>query len=61
MIAARYTVGGSPFTLRAAEWFILFSKAVLAMLKPQNIEDAAPGGGAFPFLTLSSCSSRKEN
>jgi glutaredoxin len=40
-IAASYTVSGSPFTLRAAEWFIGFSMIVLAMLKLQNIESFA--------------------
>jgi glutaredoxin len=37
-MAASYAVAGSPFTLRAAEWFIGFSMVVLALLKLQNIE-----------------------
>jgi glutaredoxin len=36
--AASYAVSGSPFTARAAEWFIAFSMIVLALLKLQNIE-----------------------
>ena len=31
-LAASHAVFGSPFTMRAAEWFIAFSMAVLAML-----------------------------
>lgn len=37
-MAASTVVTGSPFTVRAAEWFIAFSMAVLALLKLQNIE-----------------------
>ena len=37
-IGASYAVSGSPFTLRAAEWFIGFSMVVLALLKLQNVE-----------------------
>jgi glutaredoxin len=37
-MAASYAVLGSPFTLRAAEWFIGFSMVVLALLKLQDIE-----------------------
>jgi glutaredoxin len=37
-LAVSYAVFGSPFTLRAGEWFIAFSMAVLAMLKLQDIE-----------------------
>ncbi len=37
-LAASYAVLGSPFTVRAAEWFIGFSMCVLALLKLQNIE-----------------------
>ena len=37
-MAASHAVAGSPFTLRAAEWFIAFSMAVLALLKLQNVE-----------------------
>jgi glutaredoxin len=40
-MAASYAVAGSPFTLRAAEWFIGFSMVVLALLKLQNIEGFA--------------------
>ena len=36
-MAASYAVSGSPFTVRAAEWFIAFSMAVLALLKLQNV------------------------
>jgi glutaredoxin len=37
-LAASFAVHGTPFTLRAVEWFIAFSMAVLALLKLQNIE-----------------------
>ncbi|WP_375429041.1 MauE/DoxX family redox-associated membrane protein [uncultured Sphingomonas sp.] len=37
-LAASYAVLGTPFTIRAAEWFIGFSMCVLALLKLQNIE-----------------------
>jgi len=37
-MAAGQAVDGSPFTLRAAEWFVGFSMAVLALLKLQNVE-----------------------
>lgn len=37
-LAASYAVFGSPFTIRAGEWFIAFSMCVLALLKLQNIE-----------------------
>jgi glutaredoxin len=37
-LATSYAVYGSVFTVRAAEWFIAFSMAVLAILKLQNIE-----------------------
>lgn len=39
--AASYAIDGSPFTLRAAEWFIAFSMVVLALLKLQNVESFA--------------------
>lgn len=39
--AASYAVHGTPFTIRAAEWFIAFSMVVLAMLKLQNVETFA--------------------
>ena len=37
-LAASHAAFGSPFTMRAAEWFIAFSMAVLAMLKLQDVE-----------------------
>ncbi len=37
-LAASFAVYGSPFTIRAGEWFIAFSMAVLALLKLQNVE-----------------------
>lgn len=37
-LAASYSVLGTPFTVRAGEWFIALSMCVLAMLKLQNIE-----------------------
>lgn len=37
-MAASYAVSGSPFTIRAAEWFISFSMVVLAMLKLQDVD-----------------------
>ena len=37
-LAASYAVLGTPFTVRAGEWFIAFSMCVLAMLKLQNVE-----------------------
>lgn len=37
-LAASYTFSGGAFTIRAAEWFIAFSMAVLALLKLQNVE-----------------------
>ena len=40
-MAASHAVAGSPFTLRAAEWFIAFSMTVLALLKLQNVEGFA--------------------
>lgn len=40
-LAASYAVTGTPFTLRAAEWFIAFSMVVLALLKLQNVETFA--------------------
>lgn len=40
-MAASYAVDGSPFTLRAGEWFIAFSMVVLALLKLQNVEGFA--------------------
>ncbi len=40
-LAASHAVYGTPFTIRAAEWFIGFSMAVLALLKLQNVESFA--------------------
>ncbi|MGQ3211932.1 MauE/DoxX family redox-associated membrane protein [Shinella sp.] len=40
-MAASFAVSGTPFTLKAAEWFIAFSMVVLAMLKLQNVESFA--------------------
>ena len=37
-MAASYAVSGTPFTLKAAEWFIAFSMIVLALLKLQDVE-----------------------
>jgi glutaredoxin len=40
-LAASIAVYGSPFTVRAAEWFIGFGMCVLALLKLQNVETFA--------------------
>jgi glutaredoxin len=40
-LAASSAVYGTPFTIRAGEWFIAFSMAVLALLKLQNVESFA--------------------
>jgi glutaredoxin len=40
-LAASYAVSDEAFTARAAEWFIAFSMAVLALLKLQNVESFA--------------------
>ena len=40
-LAASFAVYGTPFTIRAGEWFIAFSMAVLALLKLQNVESFA--------------------
>jgi glutaredoxin len=37
-LAAGYAVTGTPFTPRAAQWFVAFSMCVLALLKLQNLE-----------------------
>lgn len=37
-LAASQAVHGSPWTIQAAEWFIAFSMAVLALLKLQDVE-----------------------
>ncbi|HEV7291321.1 MAG TPA: glutaredoxin family protein [Devosia sp.] len=39
--AVSYAVAGTPFTLRALEWFISFSMVALALLKLQNVESFA--------------------
>lgn len=40
-LAASTAAFGTPFTVRAAEWFIAFSMGVLALLKLQNVESFA--------------------
>jgi glutaredoxin len=40
-LAVSHAVYGSPFTVRAGEWFVGFSMATLALLKLQNIESFA--------------------
>jgi len=37
-LAASHAAFGTPFTIRAGEWFIAFSMSVLALLKLQNVE-----------------------
>lgn len=37
-LATSYAAFGTPFTLRAGEWFIAFSMTILALLKLQNVE-----------------------
>ncbi|MGU3479146.1 MauE/DoxX family redox-associated membrane protein [Methylobacterium sp. D48H] len=37
-LAASHAVYGTPFTMRAGEWFIAFSMCVLALLKLQDVE-----------------------
>jgi len=37
-LAASMAAFGTPFTMRAGEWFVAFSMAVLALLKLQNVE-----------------------
>ncbi len=63
-LAVSYAAFGSPFTLRAAEWFVSFSMVILAMLKLQDIEKFStmfvgydllaarwvPYAYAYPFL-----------
>lgn len=36
-MAASYAVAGTPFTLRAAEWFVAFSMCLLALMKLRDI------------------------
>ena len=40
-LAAGHAVDGTPFTPRAAEWFIAFSMVALSLLKLQNVESFA--------------------
>ena len=63
-MAASFAVNGTPFTVRAAEWFVSFSMCVLAMLKLQDVEKFSsmflnydllarrfvPYAYAYPFL-----------
>ena len=63
-LAASHAVHGSPFTVRAVEWFVSFAMAILAMLKLQDIEKFStmfvgydllarrfvPYAYAYPFL-----------
>ncbi len=37
-MATSHALFGTPFTVRAGEWFIAFSMCVLALLKLQNVE-----------------------
>jgi glutaredoxin len=62
--AASFHAFGSPFTVRAAEWFVSFTMVILAMLKLQDIEKFStmfvgydllarrwvPYSFAYPFL-----------
>jgi glutaredoxin len=63
-MAVSFHMTGSPFTVRAAEWFVSFSMVILAMLKLQDIEKFSsmflgydllaqrwvPYSYAYPFL-----------
>ncbi|WP_120715741.1 MauE/DoxX family redox-associated membrane protein [Tsuneonella amylolytica] len=63
-LAVSYATVGSPLTVRAAEWFVSFSMAILAMLKLQDVEKFStmfvgydllarrwvPYAYAYPFL-----------
>lgn len=63
-LAISQATHGSPFTIRAAEWFVSFSMAILGMLKLQDIEKFStmflgydllarrfvPYAYAYPFL-----------
>jgi len=40
-LAASHAVTGTPFTIRAAEWFIAFSMCVLAIMKLRDIDSFA--------------------
>lgn len=63
-LAVSFASYGSPFTIRAAEWFVSFAMAILAMLKLQDLEKFSsmflgydllarrfvPYAYAYPFL-----------
>jgi glutaredoxin len=63
-LAVSFHAFGSPFTVRAAEWFVSFTMAILAMLKLQDLEKFStmfvgydllaqrwvPYSYAYPFL-----------
>lgn len=63
-MAVSFAAFGSPFTVRAAEWFVSFTMAILAMLKLQDLEKFStmfvgydllaqrwvPYAYAYPFL-----------
>ena len=63
-MAVSHFAFGSPFTIRAVEWFVSFSMAILAMLKLQDVEQFStmfvgydllgqrlvPYSYAYPFL-----------
>ena len=63
-MAVSFHAFGSPFTIRAAEWFVSFAMAILAMLKLQDLEKFStmfvgydllaqrwvPYSYAYPFL-----------
>lgn len=65
-MAASFAATGSPFTVRAGEWFVSFSMVVLAMLKLRDVEGFAtmflgydllaqrwvPYGRIYPFAEL---------
>jgi glutaredoxin len=51
-MGASHAVHGTPFTLRAAEWFIGFSMCMLALLKLQNIESFATMFLNYDLLAL---------
>ena len=40
-LATSFAVYGTPFTIRAGEWFVAFSMCILAMLKLQNVDKFA--------------------
>ena len=62
-LAASFAAFGSPFTVRAAEWFVSFSMCALALLKLQDVESFStmflnydllarrwvPYGSIYPF------------